>query len=148
VSIVRLLPLVFLVGACGGSGAGSGAAPARGPDVVIPDVTEEQAETSKEEAAPLAGARQNPVMPEVPVEPEPGMGEDIWGGFAGGSPQARGGPDCDQAADCCLKFYQKSGGDPSVSRICGSMRSAPSTLCAQLLQSFQTTAPSVGVQCP
>ncbi|MBK9001483.1 MAG: hypothetical protein IPM35_37660 [Myxococcales bacterium] len=144
----RWSPLLsLLLWACGGASSHA-EAPSQGPDVVIPDVDEAQAKTTEEEPAPPSGVRENPVVPEEAVAPEPGTPEDMWGSYGSGPGQARGGPDCDLAADCCLKFYQKSGGDPSVHRICGSMRIAPSTLCGQLLSSFQSTAPSIGVQCP
>ncbi len=143
-----LLPAFLVVSACGSASSAPAEAPGKGPDVVIPEVTEEQAKTTEEVPAPPTGIRQNPVVPEEPVGPEPGSPDDMWGSFGSGPGQARGGLDCDRAADCCLKFYQKSGGDPSVHRICGSMRIAPASLCAQLLSSFQSTAPSIGVQCP
>jgi len=133
--------------ACGGASR-QAEAPSRGPDVVIPDVSDADQKTAKDEPTPPAGTRETPIMPEEPIGPEPGSPDDMWGGFGSGPGQTRGGPDCDRAADCCLKFYQKSGGDPSVHRICGSMRIAPASLCPQLLSSFQSTAPSIGVACP
>ncbi|MCK6534929.1 MAG: hypothetical protein L6Q84_18300 [Polyangiaceae bacterium] len=142
----RLLVISLLLSACGGASR-SAEPPSKGPDVLIPEVTDDQSKTARDEPTPATGARQNPVVPEEPVGPEPGSSDDMWGSF-GGPGAARGGADCDRAADCCLKFYQKSGGDPSVHRICGSMRIAPSSLCAQLLSSFQSTAPGIGVQCP
>lgn len=142
------LVVFALLFASGCGAASSSPAPSKGPDVVIPEVTDDQSKSAKEEPAPPTGMRENPVVPEEPVGVEPGSPDDMWGSFGSGPAQSRGGPDCDRAADCCLKFYQKSAGDPSVHRICASMRIAPSSLCPQLLSSFQSTAPSIGVQCP
>ncbi|MBK7585561.1 MAG: hypothetical protein IPI67_35930 [Myxococcales bacterium] len=139
--------LGLLVATACGAASGTREAPSRGPDVLIPDVTPAQEKAAKEDAVPPSGMRQTPVVPEEAMGSEPGSPDDMWGSF-GGPGQTRGGPDCDRAADCCLKFYQKSGGDPSVHRICGSMRIAPSTVCPTLLASFQSSAPSIGVQCP
>ena len=144
----RAIAIVLLCGAaCGGAPSNPAESPERGPDVLIPDVSDDQARAAAEGPAPPTGARQNPVVPEEPVDVEPASPDDIWGGF-GSTAGSRGGPDCDQAADCCLKFYQQTAGDPSVQRICSSMRMAPSSLCPQLLSSFQSSAPSIGVQCP
>ncbi len=143
----RLLSLSLLFVACGGAAGRSAEAPNHGPDVLIPKVTDDASKALRDDPPPPTAARENPVVPEEPMAPDPGSSDDMWGSF-GGPGAARGGVDCDRAADCCLKFYQQSGGDPSVHRICGSMRIAPSSLCSQLLSSFQSTAPGVGVQCP
>jgi len=119
-------------------------APERGPDVVIPQVTEEQAEKAEKTPAPPSGMRDPVAMG------DPGYGDDDsdepdpWGAY-GGSGQ-RGGPDCDRAANCCYQMYQRMK-DPSVQRVCGSLRSAPSSICASVLSSFRQAAPTLGVQC-
>jgi hypothetical protein len=121
-------------------------APERGPDVVIPQVTEEQAEKSENTPAPPTGAR-DPVASAETSYDDDSSGEeaDPWGAY--GSSGQRGGPDCDRAAICCFQMYQRMK-DPSVMRVCGSLRSAPSSICSSVLSSFQQAAPSLGVQCP
>jgi hypothetical protein len=118
--------------------------PERGPDVVIPEVTEDQAEKADKTPAPPSGTR-DPV-----ARTDPGYGEDEsdepdpWGSY--GSSGQRGGPDCDRAANCCYQMYQRMK-DPSVQRVCGSLRSAPSSICSSVLNSFQQAAPTLGIQC-
>lgn len=120
-------------------------APTEGPDIVIPEVTPEEAKSADKGPSAPAG-RRDP----VPTEPEPtpdyGYPEPPdpfqWGGSG-----PFGGPDCDQAANCCMKMSQSSGG-PSVARVCGSIRNASSSMCSMLLTSFQQAASSSGITCP
>jgi hypothetical protein len=134
---------VLLVG-CGASSKPA-EAPARGPDVLIPDVTEEQSKKSSDDTPAPTGTRSS-LPGESPYYdgPEPGSPDDPWSSYG---TTGRGGPDCDRAADCCLRFYAASGSDPSAQRVCHSFRIAPSTVCANMLSSFQQMAPSAGVQC-
>jgi len=119
-------------------------APERGPDVVIPQVTEEQAEKSESTPVPPSGVREPVASAETSYEDDSEEG-DPWGAY--GTSGQRGGPDCDRAANCCFQMYQRMK-DPSVLRVCGSLRSAPSSICSSVLSSFQQAAPSLGVQCP
>lgn len=134
-----LFGVVVLAVACGGAGT---ATPTKSPDVLIPRASDSDPSSAKDDDDVPPADRRVEVGPEVPAEAPP---DDIWGTYASGA--ARGGVDCDRAADCCMKFYQKSL-DPSVQRICGSLRSAPSQMCSILLTNFQSTAPSIGVSCP
>jgi len=120
-------------------------APSRGPDVLIPDVTEEQSKKASDDTPAPTGPRSG-LPGEGPYYdgPEPGSADDPWSGYGTGG---RGGPDCDRAADCCLRFYAASGTDPSAQRVCHSFRIAPATMCASMLSNFQQVAPSAGVQC-
>lgn len=119
--------------------------PSRGPDVLIPGVTDEQSKKSKDDTPAPTGPRSG-VPGESPYYdgPEPGSPDDPWSSYG---TSGRGGPDCDRAADCCLRFYAASGTDPSSQRVCHSFRIAPTTVCASMLSSFQQMAPSAGVQC-
>jgi len=131
---------------CGGPGHPA-ETPIRGPDVVIPQVSEEHSKpTTDDPPAPVGTRDPIPSGGEgLEDDPEPGSEMDPWGSYASGT--ARGGPDCDRAADCCRQLYQQTG-DPSVQRVCSSLRLAPSSLCANVLTSFQQAAPSMGLSCP
>lgn len=129
-----------------GSRAGKPAdTPARGPDVIIPGVTEEQSKAADKEAAAPAGER-DPLSTILGDSPEVGSSDDPWSG-SGGSLGPRGGVDCDRAADCCLKFYRQTSADPSVLKVCNSFRIAPATVCSSVLSSYQQVAQQMGVQC-
>lgn len=136
----------LLLVACGNGGN----APARSADgavVEIQEVSPEQSQAQKSDE-PLPGAR--PSLPAIASEPAPEeVDEDDTGLSAQPSPWGHGGggPDCDQAADCCLKFVQKNGPDPSLLSMCDSLRRAPTSSCVHLLSSFRSMAPQVGVQC-
>ncbi len=68
-----------------------------------------------------------------------------WGSFPG----ATGGPDCDDAADCCHKVLLAStGGNASLNTTCDSIRQAPTQACANMLRTFAQAGPSLGVTCP
>ncbi len=81
---------------------------------------------------------------EEPLEDEP---FDVapatpWGSGIGPT----GGPDCDRAADCCLKIVTLS--SSGMTQTCDMFRTAPAGACQQLLTSFRSAAPQIGVQCP
>ena len=130
--------------ACSSSASKPTDAPTRGPDVLIPGVTEAQSKKASDETPAPSGPRASLPGGTDYDGPEPGSPDDPWSSYG---TTGRGGPDCDRAADCCLRFYAANGSDPSSQRVCHSFRIAPSTVCASMLQSFQSMAPSAGVQC-
>jgi hypothetical protein len=145
----RLISALFALAlvACGG---GDGA-PAKSANAVveIPEPSDEPAASTNEDA-PVPPARRTERVASVDqrIETPPEVDSPWtqppppWGGAGSG-----GGPDCDRAADCCLKFVQKSGADPSLISMCDSVRHAPASSCSQLLSSFRSLAPQTGIQC-
>jgi hypothetical protein len=141
---------VLLIAGVGALGCGAKAntpadAPARGPDVIIPRVTEEQSKAAAKEASAPVGER-DPLSAVLGDSPEVGGTDDPWAS-GGSSLGPRGGVDCDRAADCCMKFYQRTAADPSVLKVCNSFRIAPATVCATVLSSYQQVAQQSGIQC-
>lgn len=67
-----------------------------------------------------------------------------WGSSASGP---TGGPECDRAADCCLKILSVSSVG-TAPQTCDVFRAAPTGACQQILATFRTTAPQVGISCP
>ncbi len=113
--------------------------------VEIPKVNENQIKADKDTPAPTAERDLDPTK-EPDFAGEGGYNpEDPWGSFSGGG--ARGGPDCDKAADCCIKFYAQTSHDPSVQRMCAQMRHAPTSVCQSIYSSFKQAAPTLGIQC-
>jgi hypothetical protein len=139
-----LLAALALTGCAGSQRAGD--APQRGPDVIIPTVSEDKAKSADTGPPPPTGVR-DPLPTGEPgsgdLEPESEM--DPWGTY-GATSSPRGGPDCDRAADCCQKLYRQMG-DPSVQRVCASLRTAPASICANVLTSFQQAGSSLGISC-
>jgi len=112
--------------------------------VEIPKVDETKTKADKDTPAPSGEREVNPAL-EPDFAGEGGYNpEDPWSSW---SSAARGGPDCDKAADCCLKFYTQTSHDPSVQRMCAQMRQAPTSVCAQIYSSFKQAAPTLGIQC-
>jgi hypothetical protein len=112
--------------------------------VEIPKVNENQTKTDKDTPVPTAEREVNPAN-EPDFAGEGGYNpEDPWASMGSG---ARGGPDCDKAADCCIKFYTQTSHDPSVQRMCAQMRHAPTSVCQSIYSSFKSAAPTLGIQC-
>lgn len=141
---VALATFGFALLGCGGSKPAA-EAPEQGPDIVIPEVSPEQSKSAdKGPSAPVG--RRDPIPAEP--EPTPDYGSPESGEpFQWGATGPFGGPDCDQAANCCMKMSQASGG-MSIVRMCASLRTASSSMCSTLLSSFQQAASSSGVTCP
>jgi hypothetical protein len=144
--LLAVLPLLALAG-CGG-GQSAPAQSAGGAVVEIAEPSEEEASAAAEETpAPAARRTQGPSTvaggssEEPPASDTPWAQPSPWGGAGGG------GPDCDRAADCCLKVVQKNGTDPSLLSMCDSVRQAPHSSCTHLLSSFRSVAPQIGIQC-
>ncbi len=148
---VIVLPVAVLaaLAACGGSPRATAASPDSEPTVEIPEVSEKESRGMAEEEPAPAASRSEPRSGGAGTPPieEPGAEGDgpwpqpnPWG--SGG-----GGPDCNLAADCCLKFVQKNGPDPSLLTMCAGVRQAPASACTQLLASFRQLAPQIGIQC-
>jgi hypothetical protein len=132
--------IVFV--ACGG---GDGTRAKSSDAVVEIEAPKDEPAAAKDDDVPVPPARRTepPVASaEPPVEAAPAE-ESPWALWGSGG----GGPDCDRAADCCLKFAIRTGPNPSMRSTCDSFRQAPSTLCAQLLSTFRSAAPQAGIQC-
>lgn len=145
---VALAALSSALAACGAGKAPESAKSSADAVVEIPEVTDEQAKkSSRDEALPASRRSEPPRVAEVSAEEEPPESADNPWGQPGWGSTKTGGPDCDRAADCCLKFIQRNGPDPSLQSVCDSVRRAPSPACSQYLASFKSIAPSIGVQC-
>jgi hypothetical protein len=137
-----LAGLLILSTACSGSPR------TRGSAAVVEIPPAEPAASGAASGPPLPRASRLPLpapeeAPEVPEEEY----DSPWGygpGVAGGG----GGPDCDRAADCCLKFVQTQGPNPALVNMCDAVRHAPTSSCVQFLMSFRSIAPQAGIQCP
>ena len=138
-----LLPVALTLTGCAGPQRPT-EAPTRGPDVVIPVIEDDSIKTRDTGPPPPAGVREPLASGESSVgDDEEGSMLDPWGGSSSGP---RGGPDCDRAANCCQKLYLQMG-NPSVQRVCSSLRSAPASVCANVLSSFQQASSSLGISC-
>jgi hypothetical protein len=133
---------VFALAACSGGARPDPSAPVVEIGQVRQDVSDrdtEPAPASRREAPVATGEELEPAAPyeeiQSPWTPPPHM--------AGGV----GGPDCDRAADCCMKFAHVHGPDPSLLSMCAGVRQAPVSSCVAMLTSFRQLAPQVGVQC-
>lgn len=138
--------MTLLAGACGSSGAHS-SRDTKAAVVEIPNVSETEANAAESEPPP-------PATPRVLTEPDPAVEEGpgeldelMWGG-SGASGGSSGGPDCDRAADCCLKFAHNSAPPPSLISVCDGVRRAPSYACPHYLTSFHQVATQMGITCP
>jgi hypothetical protein len=145
VTVLALLLLTVVVWGCSSATTKPSDAPTRGPDVVIPKVTPEQSKAAEKEEPAPTGDR-DPIATRGEDVPEIDSTEDPWRS-SGSSYGSRGGRDCDRAADCCLRYYQTTGSDPSVFKTCQVLRIAPTSLCGSMLSSYQQLAPSVGASC-
>ncbi len=150
---LALLALLALTGTACGSSAPRANAPSGGGVVEIPTAKAEPKAKTDDTPAPssnaeaYAGGEDGVEVDEGYdyAEPPPPVPAPIWGSAASGP---SGGPDCDRAADCCLKVVTVNGGDPNLAQTCDSFRTAPATTCASLLRSFSQVAPQIGIVCP
>lgn len=136
------LAVAILLVACGGGDGGR----AKSSDAVVEiEAPREEPARPKDDDVPVPPARRTepPVAGAEPVEEAQPAEEAPWALWG----QAGGGPDCDRAADCCLKFAARTNPNPSMQSTCDSFRQAPSSLCAQLLSTFRSAAPQAGIQC-
>ncbi len=114
--------------------------------VVIPDAPGE----AVPDDTPAPSSNQGPAAGPEPVEDESDeIAEDSpppWGGLNPSG--SRGGPLCDQAADCCLKILTLSSKDPSVGKTCNTFRNAPTVACQSLLNALKQAPQNMGGSCP
>ena len=140
----RITIALALTGCAKRSSDADAQAPKTETIVEIPKVSENQ-KADKDQPVPTGEREMNPAT-EPDVAGEGGYNpDDPWAAYPGTG--QRGGPDCDKAADCCLKFYTQTSKDPSVQRMCAQMRSAPTSVCQSIYASFKQAAPTLGVQC-
>jgi hypothetical protein len=130
------------VGGCSRHPAEPGAQTPKTETIVeIPKVNPNASKSDDKEPTPAGDRDVNPSNePDFAVEG--GYPDDPWAS----APGPRGGPDCDKAADCCLKFAQAKK-DASIQRLCSQFRGAASSTCASLYSNFKQAAPTLGIQC-
>jgi hypothetical protein len=137
---LAIASLVAVAISCGGARTG-----VRSPDasvVEIPRISDRDSRKMSTEEPPPAARRESPVAAAEANEDDFEDPEFLapWG-------HGGGGPDCDRAAECCLKFVQFQGPQASLTSMCESLRQGPSVSCTQLLASFRSIAPQAGIQC-
>ncbi len=114
--------------------------------VVIPDAPGE----TVPDDTPAPSSNEGPsATPEGEEDESDEVEEDSPPPWGGSSPSgSRGGPLCDQAADCCLKIMTLSAKSPSLSKTCNAFRNAHTAACQSLLNTLSQAAPQMGLSCP